>query len=60
MSRLYICKALINRSSNSIVCRNSNNYDNNIVKDNSWKNDPELVKEEEAFLAKPKLSRTPP
>ncbi|GAB1862919.1 LisH domain-containing protein ARMC9-like [Camponotus japonicus] len=44
----------------SIASLNSNNYDNNIVKDNSWKNDPELVKEEEAFLAKPKLSRTPP
>lgn len=52
--------ALINRSSNSIVCRDSNNYDNNIVTDNLWKNDPELIKEEEAFLAKPKLSRTPP
>ncbi|CAL1673477.1 unnamed protein product [Lasius platythorax] len=44
----------------SIASLNSNNYDGNIVKDNLWKNDPELVEEEEAFLAKPKLSRTPP
>ncbi|XP_029669682.1 uncharacterized protein LOC115239350 [Formica exsecta] len=45
----------------SIASLNSNNYDNNIVNDNSWKNNSELAKEEEeAFLAKPKLSRTPP
>ncbi|XP_070164881.1 lisH domain-containing protein ARMC9 [Polyergus mexicanus] len=43
----------------SIASLNSN-YDNNIVNDNSWKNNSELAKEEEAFLAKPKLSRTPP
>ncbi|KAL6432132.1 hypothetical protein ACFW04_006682 [Cataglyphis niger] len=44
----------------SIASLNSNNYDNNIVNDNLWKNNSELAKEEEAFLAKPKLSRTPP
>ncbi|XP_050460553.1 lisH domain-containing protein ARMC9-like [Cataglyphis hispanica] len=43
----------------SIASLNSNNYDN-IVNDNLWKNNSELAKEEEAFLAKPKLSRTPP
>lgn len=52
--------AFTNLFSNSIVYRNSNNYNSNIIKDASWKNDPELAKEEEAFLAKPKLSRTPP
>ncbi|XP_067206378.1 lisH domain-containing protein ARMC9-like isoform X2 [Linepithema humile] len=44
----------------SIASLNTNNHDSNIVKDASWKNDPEIAKEEEAFLAKPKLSRTPP
>lgn len=51
---------MINLYSNRIVYRNSNNYNSNVINDNSWKNDPELIKEEEAFLAKPKLSRTPP
>lgn len=46
--------------SNSVVFRIINNYDNNIISKSSWKNDPEIVKEEEAFLAKPKISRTPP
>ncbi|XP_039310066.1 lisH domain-containing protein ARMC9 isoform X2 [Solenopsis invicta] len=44
----------------SIASLNSNSYNSNIANDISWKNDPELAKEEEAFLAKPKLSRTPP
>ncbi|XP_071570887.1 lisH domain-containing protein ARMC9 [Temnothorax nylanderi] len=44
----------------SIASLNSNNCNSNIINDTSWKNDPELAKEEEAFLAKPKLSRTPP
>ncbi|KAL0107039.1 hypothetical protein PUN28_015533 [Cardiocondyla obscurior] len=44
---------------NSIAPLNSNNYTNKII-DTSWKNNPEFAKEEEAFLAKPKLSRTPP
>ncbi|KYM86613.1 LisH domain-containing protein ARMC9 [Atta colombica] len=43
-----------------IIYRNSNNCNSNIINDTSWKDDPELAKEEEAFLAKPKLSRTPP
>ncbi|KYN03042.1 LisH domain-containing protein ARMC9 [Cyphomyrmex costatus] len=43
-----------------IIYRNSNNCNSNVINDTSWKNDPELAKEEEAFLAKPKLSRTPP
>ncbi|KAG5305662.1 ARMC9 protein, partial [Acromyrmex insinuator] len=45
---------------NSIIYRNSNNCNSNVINDTSWKNDPELAKEEEAFLAKPKLLRTPP
>ncbi|XP_014488444.1 PREDICTED: lisH domain-containing protein ARMC9-like isoform X2 [Dinoponera quadriceps] len=44
----------------SIASLNANNYDSNALNDNSWKNDLELAKEEEAFLAKPKISRTPP
>lgn len=45
----------------SIASLNANNYDSNVVNDATWKNDSELAKEEaEAFLAKPKLSRTPP
>lgn len=53
------CLAMTNLFSDSIVYRNSNNYNSNIINDASWKNE-ELAKEEEAFLAKPKLSRTPP
>jgi hypothetical protein len=45
---------------NNIDCRNINTYDSNVVNDATWKNDSELAKEAEAFLAKPKLSRTPP
>ncbi|XP_018302916.1 lisH domain-containing protein ARMC9 [Mycetomoellerius zeteki] len=44
----------------SIASLNSNNCNSNVINNTSWKNDPELAKEEEAFLAKPKLSRTPP
>ncbi|XP_011642930.1 lisH domain-containing protein ARMC9-like isoform X2 [Pogonomyrmex barbatus] len=45
----------------SIASLNSNKYNSNTINDASWKNDPKLIKEEEeAFLAKPKLSRTPP
>ncbi|XP_036141543.1 lisH domain-containing protein ARMC9 isoform X2 [Monomorium pharaonis] len=44
----------------SIASLNSNNHNSNIGNDTSWKNDSDLAKEEEAFLAKPKLSRTPP
>lgn len=52
--------AITNLFSDSIVYRNSNNYNSNTINDVLWKNDPELATEEEAFLAKPKLSRTPP
>ncbi|XP_032666235.1 lisH domain-containing protein ARMC9 isoform X1 [Odontomachus brunneus] len=44
----------------SIASLNANNYDSNVVNDISWKSDLELAKEEDAFLAKPKISRTPP
>ncbi|EZA57815.1 LisH domain-containing protein ARMC9 [Ooceraea biroi] len=45
----------------SVASLYTSNYDSNVVNDTTWKNDSELVKEEaEAFLAKPKLSRTPP
>ncbi|XP_018349141.1 PREDICTED: lisH domain-containing protein ARMC9-like isoform X2 [Trachymyrmex septentrionalis] len=53
-------QAEIQEKFSSIASLNSNNCNNNIINDISWKNDPELAKEEEAFLAKPKLSRTPP
>ncbi|XP_011703447.1 PREDICTED: lisH domain-containing protein ARMC9-like isoform X3 [Wasmannia auropunctata] len=53
-------QAEIQEKFSSIASLNSNNYNSNEINDASWKNDPELAKEEEAFLAKPKLSRTPP
>ncbi|XP_018044927.1 PREDICTED: LOW QUALITY PROTEIN: lisH domain-containing protein ARMC9 [Atta colombica] len=53
-------QAEIQEKFSSIASLNSNNCNSNIINDTSWKDDPELAKEEEAFLAKPKLSRTPP
>ncbi|XP_020289094.1 lisH domain-containing protein ARMC9-like isoform X2 [Pseudomyrmex gracilis] len=42
----------------SIASLNYNS--NNKVKDSSWKDNPELANEEDAFLSKPRISRTPP
>ncbi|EGI58838.1 LisH domain-containing protein ARMC9 [Acromyrmex echinatior] len=53
-------QAEIQEKFSSIASLNSNNCNSNVINDISWKNDPELAKEEEAFLAKPKLLRTPP
>ncbi|XP_025154595.1 lisH domain-containing protein ARMC9 isoform X2 [Harpegnathos saltator] len=44
----------------SIASLNTNKYDSNVINDSLWKNDLELAEEEEAFVAKPKISRTPP